>query len=147
LVDESLYQAALAIVEWRSQHPTATSIWLEASPEHAVGQFKQEIQVTDTLQKMDFTTEYQHRKEVVNDGVMLATSVLLGSFEGKPSILDMTCIEGMSVRMNLTRELILALSNMLQLSAKEAAWDIGVSAQSQVLAPWVTDINSKKVLH
>ena len=59
----------------------------------------------------------------------------------------MTCIEGMSVRMNLTRELILTLSNMLQLSAKEAAWDIGVSAQSQALTPWVTDINSKKVLH
>jgi hypothetical protein len=36
---------------------------------------------------------------------------------------------------------------MLQLSAKEAAWDIGVSAQSQVLTSLVTDINSKKVLH
>jgi hypothetical protein len=127
--------------------PTATSIQLEASPEHAVEQFKQEIQVAETLQKMDFATEYQPRKEVVNDGAMLVTSVLLESFEGKPSTLEMPCIEGMSVRMNLTRELILALSNMLQLSAKEAAWDIGVSAQSQVLTSLVTDINAKKVLH
>ena len=67
--------------------------------------FKQEIQVAETLQKMDFTSEYQPRNEEVNDGVMLATSVLLESFEEKASTLDMPCIEGMSVRMNLTQEL------------------------------------------
>ena len=93
------------LLDGEANIPTATSIRLEASPEHAVEKFKQEIQVAETLQKMDFTSEYQPRNEEVNDGVTLATSVLLESFEEKASTLDMPCIEGMSVRMNLTQEL------------------------------------------
>ncbi len=131
--------------------PTATSIQVETPPQQAVEQFKQELQVAETLQKMDFATEYQPRKEVVNNGALLAISLILVRYERKPPTLEIPCIEGITVRMNLTQELILALCNMLQLSTKEAAWELGVithfSAQTQASTPLVADADVKKVLH
>jgi hypothetical protein len=127
--------------------PTATSIQVETPPQQALEQFKHEMQVAETLQKMDFATEYQPRKEVVNDGAMLAISLMLINYEQKPPTLEIPCLEGITVRMNLTQELILALCSMLQLSAKEAAWDIGTPASTQVRMPIAIDVNQKKVLH
>lgn len=127
--------------------PTATSIQVETPPQQAVEQFKQELQVAETLQKMDFATEYQPRKEAVNKGALLAISLVLVRYAQKPPTLEIPCIEGITVRMNLTQELILALCNMLQLSTKEAAWDIGAPAATQVQMSIVADSETKKVLH
>lgn len=131
--------------------PTATSIQVETPPQQAVEQFKQEVEVTETLQKMDFATKYQPRKEVVNNGALLAIGLILVRYEQKSPTLEIPCIEGITVRMNLTQELILALCNMLQLSTKEAAWDIGVatqlSAQTQVSTALLENVGAKKILH
>ncbi|MGB7814891.1 MAG: hypothetical protein WBL28_00910 [Methylotenera sp.] len=131
--------------------PTATSIQTETPPEKAVEQFKQEMQVAETLQKMDFATAYQPRKDIVQDGAMLAVSVTLIRYDAKPPTLEMPCLEGITVRMSLTQELILALCSMLQLSTKEAAWELGTVTQSGVQAqaeiPLAVDANLKKVLH
>ncbi len=131
--------------------PTATSIQAETPPQQAVEQFKQEMQVAETLQKMDFATEYQPRKEVVNNAAMLAISLVLINYEGKPPSLEIPCLEGVTVRMNLTQELMLALCNMLRLSSKEAAWDIGevVSnrTKEQSISALVVETDEKKVLH
>ncbi len=127
--------------------PTATSINAETLPEKAVEQFKQEMQAVETLQKMDFATDYQPRKEIVHNGVMLAISVVLVSNENKSPTLEMPCLEGVSVRMNLTQELILALCNMLQLASKEAAWDIGAPSQTQAEIQLAGVSGVKKVLH
>lgn len=127
--------------------PIATSIQPEEMPERAVEQFKQEAQVAETLQNMDFATEYEPREEVVNDGTMLATSALLISGGQNPPMLKIPCLEGITVRMNLTQELILALCNMLQLICKEAAWDIGSTTQTPVRMSLMADANVKKVLH
>ena len=127
--------------------PTATSIQAETPPEKAVAQFKQEIQVAETLQKMDFATEYQPRKEVVNNGAMLAIGLMLVTYQEKPPTLEIPCLEGVTVRINLTQELILALCNMLQLSTKEAAWDVGSPMQTQEQKALAVDVDAKKVLH
>jgi hypothetical protein len=127
--------------------PTATSIQVETPPQQAVEQFKQELQVAETLQKMDFATEYQPRKEVVNNGALLAISLILVRYEQRTPTLEIPCIEGITVRMNLTQELILALCNMLQLSTKEAAWDIGAPVQAQAQMPLAAEAGEKKVLH
>jgi hypothetical protein len=134
-----------------TQIPTATSIQAETLPEKAVEQFKQEMQVVESLKKMDFSTEYQPRKDIVHDGAMLAKSAMLIRYDTKPPTLEIPCLEGITVRMNLTQELILALCSMLQLSAKEAAWDLGVAAQYKVQVQADTelaiDLDVKKVLH
>ena len=131
--------------------PTATSIQTEMPPQQAVEQFKHELQATEVLQKLDFATEYQARTEVVNNGAMLAVSVIIINFENRTSSLEMPCLEGITVRMNLTQELILALCNMLQLSAKEAAWQLDMPSLQQLEPQPATLIevaaDSKKILH
>lgn len=131
--------------------PTATSIQAETPPQQAVAQFKQEVEATEALQKLDFATEYQTRKEVVNYGALLAINVMVISIDNKPPSLELPCLEGITVRMNLSQELILALCNMLQLSAKEAAWALGAVNKQYTEPQTVTLIDAaadvKKVLH
>lgn len=131
--------------------PTATSILAEAPPQQAVEQFKQEAQVVETLKNLDFSSEYQPRTEIVNNGAMLAIAIVLINNESKPSSLEMPCLEGITVRMNLTQELTLALCNMLQLSSKEAMWELGTINQSkpqhQAINLITPEANAKKILH
>ena len=129
--------------------PTATSIKIETPPQQAVALFKQELQVAETMRKMDFATAYQPRTDIVNDSAMLAIAVLIIHYENKPSSLEMPCLEGINVRMNLTQELILALCNMLQLSAKEAEWDLGAAllTNEQLLPTAELSAEAKKILH
>ena len=129
--------------------PTATSIKIETPPQQAVALFKQELQVAETMRKMDFATAYQPRTDIVNDSTMLAIAVLIIHHENKPSSLEMPCLEGINVRMNLTQELILALCNMLQLSAKEAEWDLGAAllTNERLLPTAELSAEAKKILH
>jgi hypothetical protein len=139
------------LLNGETQFPTAISIQAETLPEKAVEQFKQEMQVVETLKKMDFSTEYQPRKDIVHDGAMLATGAMLIRYDTKPPTLEIPCLEGITVRMNLTQELILALCSMLQLSAKEAAWDLGFitgfKPKTQAETALEVDLDVKKVLH
>ena len=129
--------------------PTATSIQSETPPQQAVAQFKQEAQVVDTLQKLDFITEYKPRTDIVNDGAMFATSIVLINHDNKPTSLELPCLEGITVRMNLSQELILALCSMLQLSSKEAAWELGLACKlnAEIPATTILATNAKKILH
>lgn len=127
--------------------PTATSIQNETPPEQAVEQFKQEMQAADALQKMDFKTEYQPRPEVRNDGAMLAINALLIRTENPHPSLELPCLEGISVRINLNPELTLAMCNMLQLATKEAGWAIGNATIALSPSTIAVEIDEKKVLH
>jgi hypothetical protein len=49
--------------------------------------------------------------------------------------------------MNLTPELILALTNMLQLSSKDAAWDIGAYVKTDKQITELPDEAVKNTLH
>ena len=135
------------LLNGESNLPTATSIQVDTPPEMAVKQFKQEIQATKALEKMDFVTEYQPRQEVLNNGAMLAIGIVLVVHQEKIPTLEIPCLEGVTVRMNLTQELILALCNMLQLSTKEAGWDIGSPKQMLEQIALAVDGDAKKVLH
>ena len=123
--------------------PTANSIQVDLPPAQAVQQFKQEVQLVEALQKMDFSTEYQPRADVVNDGALLATSVQLMTNDSKLLTLEVLCLEGLTVRINLTPELMLALCNMLQLGAKEATWNITEFLPTSILP----ELGAQKVLH
>ena len=128
--------------------PSANSIQAGTPPEQAVQQFQQEVQTAAALQKMDFHSLYTPREEVVNNQPMLVTNVLLHNLEGQPQGLEMPCLEGISVRINLNQELILAICNMLQLSCREAAWNITHAAPMLATGtPTIVIEGDKKVLH
>ena len=142
-ITKSLWQ----LLNGETQLPTASSIQVETLPQQAVAKFKQEVEAVETLQKMDFATAYQPRKEVVHDVAMLAISVVLINAVDKPPVLEMPCLEGVNVRMNLTQELTLALSSMLQLSSKEATWDIGAQTKADIQIILAPDTTAKNTLH
>ena len=128
--------------------PSANSIQADTPPSQAIQQFQQEVQTTAALQKMDFQSPYKPRQDVVNDQPMLVTNVLLHNQDGKPQALEMPCLEGVNVRINLNQELILAICNMLQLSCKEAVWNISNAAPMLVATtPTIVIEGDKKVLH
>ena len=127
--------------------PTANSIQADSPPEQAVAQFKEEMQAADALQKMDFKTEYQPRPEVRNDGAMLAINAVLVRVDDKPPSLELPCLEGVSVRINLNPELTLAMCNMLQLATKEAGWAINAAVAAPAQSPIAIQNDDKKVLH
>ena len=127
--------------------PTANSIQADSPPEQAVAQFKQEMQAADALQKMDFKTEYQPRPEVRNDGAMLAINAVLVRVDDKPPSLELPCLEGVSVRINLNPELTLAMCHMLQLATKEAGWAINAIVAAPAQSPIAIQNDDKKVLH
>lgn len=123
--------------------PSAHSISAETMPEQAIAQFQQEVQAVEALQKMDFSTKYKPRTALVSDGFLLAKDVKLHAISEQIISLEMVCVEGVTLRINLTQELILALCNMLQRSANEASWQLGIVAGS----PAMSLVNNTKVLH
>lgn len=127
--------------------PTADSIQAEMPLQKAVEQFKQEMLAADALQKMDFKTEYQPRSEVRNDGAMLALNALLIHVENKQPSLELPCLEGVTVRINLNPDLTLAMCNMLQIATKEAGWVINASISAPLQSPMAIQMDEKKVLH
>jgi hypothetical protein len=133
------------LLNGETQLPNNKQIAPELAPTQAVEQFHQEVNAANTLQSMDFATEYQPRKAAVSQGAVLATQVSF-SRPHNQAVLDMSTLEGVNVRLNLNQTLTLAICNMLQLGAKEAAWDIGAGAVVNASVVMV-DKDSKQVLH
>lgn len=129
--------------------PTADSIQPDALAASAVEQFKLEAQTAEALKKMDFATKYQPRKEIRNDKALLAIDLKL-SGEGVKH-LDIACIEGVTVGINMPPAMVLALCNMLQLSMRESGWNINGKVLTQPLMdseePVLENTAKNKVLH
>lgn len=120
------------------------------APQLAVQQFKQEVKAVETLQKLDFETAYQPRKEALQPGGTLIKEVQLlqadASAQSNTQALEMQSVDGLNVRLNLTSETVVAICNMLQLSTKEAGWTLSVSSNAPASIA-ITSIDQKQVLH
>lgn len=129
--------------------PTADSILPDTPAANAVAQFQQEAQATEALKQMDFATKYQPRKEIRNEGALLAIDLKLSGDNIRH--LDVACLEGVTVGMNLPPALVLALCNMLQLSVRETGWSIGGKTSTQTALgtekPDILNSGNNKVLH
>jgi len=127
--------------------PSATTTTAAVAPQLAVKQFQQEVQAVETLQKMDFKTPYTSRTESISQQPLLVINVLIQSEHGKPKVLDMPCLEGMNVRINLNNEMMLAMCSMLQVAAHEAGWDLGKNVTLAPNAPAIVLASDSKVIH
>ncbi len=119
----------------------------DATPQQALQRFQREAETIEALGKMDFTSEYQPRGKVKNDGPMLAVKASLNDANPDVPILDLVCQEGMTVNMNLNKEMVLAICNMLQRTAKEAGWSVGAPGQEPASMRIAEGAEIKKVLH
>jgi hypothetical protein len=120
------------------------------APQQAVQQFKQEVKAVETLQKLDFETAYQPRKEALQVGGTLIKEVQLLQADASTHLntqaLEMQSVDGVNLRLNLTSETVVAICNMLQLSTKEAGWTLSASA-SATASIAITSTDQKQVLH
>lgn len=135
------------LLSGRTAFPTANSIQQDAAPQQALEQFQQEAEAVEALQKMDFSSAYQPREKVQNDGPMLAVKASLNDANPVAPVLILSFIEGIAVNMNLNKEMVLAICNMLQMAAKDAGWSIGAPAQEPVSMRLAEGAEPKKVLH
>lgn len=126
--------------------PLTKSTQKTQAPLTAVEQFHQEVKVADTLSKLDFVTEYQPPKEKFNQAELLATAVNMTESESESKALEITCLDGMNIRLNLNQDITLAICKMLQLTCKEADWSMG-GDQSASATLVITDSKTKQVLH
>lgn len=106
----------------------------------AVQQFQQEVEATAALEQLDFATKYTPREALRNDGILLAVAFTLSDDVKR---LEVSCLEGLTVNINLTSELVLAICNMLQLAAKDAAWELTTTIPAFVM----DESSASKVLH
>lgn len=124
------------------------SLQSNVPPQQAVQQFKQEVQAVKTLQKLDFSTAYQPRKETLHPGGMLIKEVHLVTVHATgQQALEMQSVDGFNMRLNLTQETILAICNMLQLSVKEAAWQLSIVSTQPTSPPSLMQPNTTNKLH
>lgn len=139
------------LLSTESHLPTAAiqqNVQSNVPPQQAVQQFEQEVQAIQTLQKLDFSTAYQPRKEALQTGGMLINEVQLVTVHATgQQALEMQSVDGFNLRLNLTQETILAICNMLQLSVKEAAWQLSIVSTQPASPASLIQPNTTNKLH
>lgn len=93
--------------------------------------------------QLDFSEEYKKRSSVNSEEVFLAHECHVVQVGNTLPVLEFVCTNGRTIKVVLNQDLSLALINMLQMAAKEAAWDLAFSEQPSLLSP----VTANTVLH
>ncbi len=92
---------------------------------------------------VNYEDAYQARQVTRLDEPMLAQSCTLHSTQDGPSSLELKSRSGAMMKIVLSAELTQAMSHMLQLATKEAAWEIGFATSRIVMK----ETSARPVLH
>lgn len=90
---------------------------------------------------MDFTETYDARKPITQQPILPSDCRLMKV--GDQTVLELQSREGHLARIPMTPELIQALTNMLQLTCKDAGWDLNFSASPLL----ISEPTTQHVLH
>lgn len=102
--------------------------------EQVMQSFAREVAEQKSIENMDFKSEYLTDRQTRTDEPMLAvqcvivTDEALSSGKPQPPTLELQCTNGQAVKMALNNELVLAVTNMMQLATREAGWDLLMTA-------------------
>ncbi len=89
-----------------------------------IAAFTQEPEVQKSLEVMDFSTEYETNRKALFEAPVLVVQCNVMQTETQTSQLIFQAHQGESIKMGLTLELLVALTNMMQLATREAGWDL-----------------------
>ncbi len=95
------------------------------------------------LKKLDFTSEYKPRQSINQDTILLAKDCHILKSASQQASLELVCSNNQIIKLLLTQDLIMALTNMLQLVSKETAWELPLS----VNIPVMSSIQASTALH
>jgi len=109
----------------------------------AIAGFAREAAEQKAIENMDFKASYVANREARTDEPLLAIQCMVVSAENTVPQLELHCKNGQVVKMALNNELVHAITSMMQLATREAAWDL-------LLTTEVVQVNltpSSAVLH
>jgi hypothetical protein len=92
--------------------------------DQAIAKFERDIVQRKSLEVMDFSTEYAANRKALSESPILVVHCAIGLTETQATNLIFEAQQGESIKMGLTLELVVALSNMMQLATREAGWDL-----------------------
>lgn len=93
-------------------------------------------------QSMDFTQAYEDRADLTQAPILPRECRILALSNGQ-HVLELESAGNLNLRIPMTQELIQALTNMLQLTAKDAGWDLVFSGGVTV----IPESANRPVLH
>ena len=96
-----------------------------------------------STQNLDFSAQYQPNRTSRLAEPMLAIACKILTDIATQFVLEFSAKDGINVQISFNAELKIAFGNMLQLSSKEAVWDIGIQSSHFVTPP----VTSSQVLH
>jgi len=100
----------------------------------ALASFAKVAAEQQALDNMDFKSVYISERVARSTEPMLAVESKLVASEHQQSQLELHCQNGQIVRMALTPELLQALTSMMQLSIRDAGWDLASAADNRQIS-------------
>lgn len=79
---------------------------------------------TQAPQSMDFSQAYEPHRANLTDAPILPRECRVLALDNGQHVLELESTGNLNLRIPMTQELIQALTNMLQLTAKDAGWDL-----------------------
>lgn len=105
--------------------------------------FAQEASSQKAIENMDFNSAYIADRQPVTETPLLIAECTLETPKDSTAYFSLQCTNMQTVKMALNNELIFALSNMLQLSTREAGWDL----KMEYTQPETMHLVTQQVLH
>lgn len=90
----------------------------------ALAGFAREAAEQKVIENMDFKADYVADREARTEEPLLAIQCVIVTAENSQSQLELHCKNGQVVKMALSSELVHAMTSMMQLATREAAWDL-----------------------
>lgn len=97
---------------------------LSGNKDRAIQSFEREAAEQKMIENMDFKSEYLADRQTRTEEPLLAIQCVTITIEGHAPHLELQCLGGQGVKIALNKELVHALTNMMQLATREAAWDL-----------------------
>ena len=95
-----------------------------ANKELVLASFAQQANEQKSIENMDFHSAYMADRAAVSEQPLLVVDCTLVAPKDKAAYFSMQCANTQMVKIALNHELIFAMTNMLQLSTREAGWDL-----------------------
>lgn len=96
----------------------------ETPKEQSIADFKYQAKLQKSFEVMDFNADYKADRTALIETPALVVECQLTETENQMTRLALKGQSGESVSMGLTLELVVAMTNMMQLATREAGWDL-----------------------
>jgi hypothetical protein len=109
----------------------------------ALDQAAKQVTEQKTMKQLDFTETYDATRTDLTDAPILPRECRILALDNGQHVMELLADQQLNLRIPMNQELIQALTNMLQITSKEAGWDLSF-AEGVTLMP---ESANRPVLH